>query len=46
MTITISRITPALGAIVDGVSLSEELPQQSIDRLGELLVEQDRKSVV
>src|SRR6202789_4345537 len=39
MTITISRITPALGAIVDGVSLCGELPQQSIDRLGELLGE-------
>src|ERR1700728_468783 len=39
MTISISRITPAIGAIVDGVSLSDELPQQSIDRLGELLVE-------
>src|ERR1700722_15928369 len=39
MTITTTRITPALGAIVDGVSLCDELPQQFIDRLSELLVE-------
>ena len=39
MTITIARMTPALGAIVDGIRLADELPQQSIDRLGELLVE-------
>ncbi len=39
MTITVSRLTPALGAIVDGVTLSEEQSQQSIDRIGELLVE-------
>jgi taurine dioxygenase len=39
MTITISRLTPALGALVDGITLADELPQQSIDRLGELLVE-------
>src|ERR1700736_4535397 len=39
MTITISRLTPALGAIVEGITLADELPQQSIDRLGELLVE-------
>ena len=39
MSITISRLTPALGAIVEGISLADELPQQSIDRLGELLVE-------
>jgi taurine dioxygenase len=39
MTITISRLTPALGAIVEGVTLSDELPQPEIGRLGELLVE-------
>jgi taurine dioxygenase len=39
MTITVSRLTPALGAIVEGVKLSEELPQESVDRLGKLLVE-------
>src|SRR5258708_4752699 len=39
MTITITRLTPALGATVEGVTLAEELPRQSIDRLGELLVE-------
>src|ERR1700723_4008193 len=36
---TISRLTPALGALVEGVRLADELPQQSIDRLGEFLVE-------
>jgi len=39
MNFSISRITPALGAVVEGVQLSEDLPQQFIDRLGELLVE-------
>jgi len=39
MAITASRLTPALGAIVDGVSLAEDLPQASVDRLGDLLVE-------
>jgi taurine dioxygenase len=39
MTISISRLTPSLGAIIEGVALSDELPQQTVDRLGELLVE-------
>jgi alpha-ketoglutarate-dependent taurine dioxygenase len=39
MTITVSRLTPSLGAIIEGVTLADELPQQSVDRLGELLVE-------
>src|ERR1700682_2170109 len=39
MTITISRLTTALGAIVEDITLADELSQQSIDRLGELLVE-------
>jgi len=39
MAITITRLTPALGAIVDGISIADDLPRQSIDRLGELLVE-------
>jgi taurine dioxygenase len=39
MTITISRVTPALGAIVEGLTLAAELPQPSVDRLSELLVE-------
>ncbi|MGC1520759.1 MAG: TauD/TfdA family dioxygenase, partial [Steroidobacteraceae bacterium] len=39
MTITVSRLTPALGAIVEGVNLADELTQESVDRLGELLVE-------
>jgi taurine dioxygenase len=39
MTITASRFTPALGAIVEGVSLAEELSQASVEVLGQLLVE-------
>lgn len=39
MDITISRLTPALGALVEGVTLADELPQRSVDRLSELLVE-------
>src|SRR5271156_2413494 len=39
MAITISRLTPALGAVVEGVSPADELPKSSVDRLGELLVE-------
>ncbi|HEY1313082.1 MAG TPA: taurine dioxygenase, partial [Steroidobacteraceae bacterium] len=35
----VSRLTPALGAIVEGVKLADELPQESVDRLNELLVE-------
>jgi taurine dioxygenase len=39
MTISVSRLTPSLGAVIEGVDLSEELSQPSVDRLGELLVE-------
>jgi taurine dioxygenase len=39
MTITITRLTKTIGAIVEGVTLADELPRDSIDRLGELLVE-------
>jgi len=35
----ISRLTPALGAIVAGVNLAEDLSQPTIDRLGELLLQ-------
>ncbi len=35
----ITRLTPALGAVVAGLTLAEELPRATIDRLGELLVE-------
>ena len=38
MTISVSRVTPSLGAVIEGVDLSEELSQPSVDRLGELLV--------
>jgi taurine dioxygenase len=39
MTIQVTRVTPAIGALVEGVDLSQELAQPQIDRLGELLVQ-------
>jgi taurine dioxygenase len=39
MTIQVTRVTPAIGALVEGVDLSQELAQPRIDRLGELLVQ-------
>jgi taurine dioxygenase len=39
MTITVSRVTPALGAIVEGVALRDELPRESVEQLNALLVE-------
>jgi taurine dioxygenase len=37
--LTISRVTPALGAIVEGVRIADDLPQTTIDQLSRLLVE-------
>jgi taurine dioxygenase len=34
-----TRLTAALGALVEDIDLAEELPQASVDRLNELLVE-------
>jgi taurine dioxygenase len=39
MTISVSPLTPSLGAVIEGVALSDELPGQTVDRLSELLVE-------
>jgi taurine dioxygenase len=39
MTIQVTRVTPAIGALVEGLDLSQELVQPQIDRLGELLVQ-------
>ncbi len=39
MAIQVTRVTPAIGALVEGLDLSQELAQQDIDRLGELLVQ-------
>jgi taurine dioxygenase len=39
MAIEVTRLSRALGAIVQGVDLSQELSQPVIDRLGELLVQ-------
>jgi taurine dioxygenase len=38
MAIQVSRVTPAIGALVEGVDLSRELDQGDIDRISELLV--------
>jgi taurine dioxygenase len=37
--LTVTRVTPALGAIVEGVRLTDDLPQSSIDSLNRLLIE-------
>ena len=39
MTIQVTRVARALGAVVGGVDLTQELPQAQIERLGELLIE-------
>jgi taurine dioxygenase len=39
MAIQVSRVTPAIGALVEGIDLSRELEQRDVDRLGELLVQ-------
>ena len=39
MTIQVTRVARALGAVVSGVDISKDLEQSVIDRLGELLVE-------
>ena len=38
-TITVTRVTPALGALVEGIRLADELPPSAVERLSELLVE-------
>jgi taurine dioxygenase len=38
MAIEVTRLNRAIGAIVTGVDLSDELPQSAIDRISELLV--------
>jgi taurine dioxygenase len=39
MAIKVTRVTPAIGALVEGVDLCEDLEQSVVDRLGQLLVE-------
>ena len=39
MTIQVTRVARALGAVVSGIDISKDLEQSVIDRLGELLVE-------
>jgi taurine dioxygenase len=39
MDIRVTRVAPAIGALIEGVDLSAELSQPVVDRLGELLVE-------
>ena len=39
MTIQVARVTTAIGALVEGVDLSQELAQPQVDRLAELLAQ-------
>src|SRR5215468_4051764 len=39
MTIQVTRVARALGAIVSGIDISQELPQPAIEELGQLLLE-------
>src|SRR5581483_8421152 len=39
MNIQVTRVTRALGAVVSGCDISEELPQSVVDQLGQLLIE-------
>jgi taurine dioxygenase len=39
MTIKVTRTSRALGAIVSGIDISQDLPQSAITQLGELLIE-------
>ncbi len=39
MAIEVTSLTRAIGAIVSGVDIASELPQSTIDRIGQLLVE-------
>ena len=39
MTIHVTRVTTAIGALVEGVDLSQELAQPQVDRLAELLAQ-------
>src|ERR1700691_3232298 len=41
MTIKVTRLTRALGAVIEGVDLAADLPQPVINRLSELLVEHE-----
>ena len=39
MAIQVTRVTPAIGALIEGLDLAQELAQPDIARLGELLVQ-------
>jgi len=39
MTIEVQRLAPALGAVIEGLDLAEEIAPATVDRLSELLVE-------
>lgn len=39
MNIRVTRVTPALGAEIEGLDLADELGRETVSRLGELLVE-------
>ena len=39
MAIEVTRVTPAIGALIEGVDLSQDLTQPQVDRLAELLIQ-------
>jgi taurine dioxygenase len=39
MAIQVTRVTPAIGALIEGIDLSQELEPPEVERLGELLVQ-------
>jgi taurine dioxygenase len=39
MTLKVTRVTPAIGALIEGVDLSQELEPAVVERLGQLLVD-------
>ena len=41
MAIKVTRLTRAIGAVIEGVDLAAELPESTIDRLREMLVEHE-----
>jgi taurine dioxygenase len=38
MAIQVTQVTPAIGALIEGIDVSQELAQAEVERLGELLV--------
>jgi taurine dioxygenase len=39
VTLSVTRVTPAIGAVIEGIQIGDDLPQEDVDQLGQLLVE-------